>query len=132
MLIRKVMKILFTLILVLGFFANNVVMSEVCFCGAGCPHNSQDKANSKLKTPFHNLCHSGLCKGCDIEKGNKIKAGDFSETTFQIKTINSISKIYTFYDCYYQNIVVKILDFIDPRTTAATSTIFLQNLSIRC
>jgi hypothetical protein len=133
MLIRKVMKILFTLIIELGFFANSVVISEFCFCGTGCPYSLQNNTNAKIKTLFHGQCPPGQCKSCDIEYyNNKVKASNSSKTTFQIKILNPISKIYTFSDPYCQNIVVKILAFVDTRVMATPSTIFLQNLSILC
>jgi len=132
MLIGKVMKILFTLFFVLGFFANSVVMSEFCFCGTGCPYTLQNNTNAKINTLFHGHCPPGQCKNCDIKYyNNKVKASNSNKTTFRIIILNTTSDISILADHSCPNIAVKNLAFVNPHITATSSPIFLQNLSIR-
>ena len=132
MLNRKAMKILFKLLFMLVFFANHVVMPEVCFCGTCCPYSLQNNANAKVKTLFHDPCPPGKCNGCDIVYYNKVKASNFHKSTFRITNLSATSFLpnLSYYSC--PKIAFNNPVFFDTPLAGPSLPIFLQNLSIRC
>jgi len=73
-------KLLVAVFVILGFSANSM-MAGFCLCGQACSHNPEDGWAGKAGPPFHHRCCWGLCKSCNIEKGQ----------AFTISSTNNVS-----------------------------------------
>jgi hypothetical protein len=115
----------------LGVFANNV-FAEACFCGNTCLHSIQTRAKTKANFLIHLRCSGNLCKSCNLETGQILKAVNSETKNFNIKifdtaliilTLIDYSSVYhTFEDfglCYKYEIIISL-------------PVYLQNLSILC
>jgi hypothetical protein len=69
---QRASKPLVAVFVILGIFANSM-MAGFCLCGQACSHNPEDGWSGKASSPFHNRCCWGLCKSCNIEKGQAFK-----------------------------------------------------------
>ena len=124
-------KILVALLLAFGVFANSV-LAEACFCGQACPHGLQAKAKLKVDFLFHMRCSGTLCKSCDMEKGQKLKAANSATQTYHVKTFDTVFILPAFLDFPSTYHIPKEFDAFYSYGIIPSSSIYLQNLSILC
>ena len=127
---RKIFKISVALFLVLGVFANSA-LAEACFCGQACFHGLQPKAKIKVNFLFHMRCSGTLCKSCDLEKGQELKAANSATRTLNVKILDTaiLSTLFDYPSTYH---ILKDFDTFCARRAIPSSPIYLQNLSILC
>ena len=128
---RKTFNILVALFLLLAVFANSS-MAGACFCGQACVHVLQPKAKAKAKILFHMLCPGSLCKSCDLENGQTLKAANASIHKLDMKIHHNtfiLSNIHNYSPAYQ---IVKEFESICTCRLISSSPIYLQNLSILC
>ena len=128
---RKTFKILVALFLVLGVFANSA-LAEACFCGQACLHGLQSKAKIKVNFLFHMRCSGTLCKSCDLEKGQTLKAANSATRTLNVKTLDTAFILSTLLDYPSTNHIFKDFDSFYACATVPSSPIYLQKLSLLC
>jgi hypothetical protein len=128
---RKTFNILVALFLILGVFTNSA-FAEACLCGQACLHGLQPKAKVKVNFLPHMRCSATLCKSCDLEEGQTLKAANSATQTTNVKILDTAFILSTFFD--YPSTYHSLKDFNSfyPCETAPSSPIYLQNLSLRC
>ncbi len=128
---RKTFKIFVALFLALGVFANSV-LAGACFCGQACLHGLQPKAKTKVNILFHLRCSGALCKSCDLEKGQTLKAAGSASRTLNVKILDTTAILST--DLDYSSTYHRLRDFgsFYACGTVPFSPIYLQTLSLIC
>lgn len=124
--------VIITLILIICFLANHVVLSAFCLCGPDCSNALKNNDTAKVKSLFHGHCPPGKCKGCDIKYFNKLKSFNSYRGAFEIRSLNAISVLSNLSDYSCPNIASNNLVFFDTHLTTGSLPVYLQNLSIRC
>ncbi|MFC1516704.1 hypothetical protein ACFL7E_08110 [Thermodesulfobacteriota bacterium] len=128
---RKTLNILVALFLALGVFANSA-MAEACFCGQTCLHSLQPKAKLKVNFLFHMRCSGTLCKSCDLEKGQTLKAANSASQTLNVKMLDTAFTLSTALDYSSTSHILKDFGSFYTRGTFPFSPIYLQKLSLLC
>ena len=128
---RKTFNILVALFLVLAVFANSP-MAGACFCGQTCLHGLQPNAKTKVNILFHMLCPGYLCKSCELEKVQTLKAANSAIHKLNVKILDTAFILSTLHDfpCTYP--IFKDFDSFYTCRSIPSSPIYLQNLSILC
>jgi hypothetical protein len=128
---RKTFNIVVALFLALGVFANSA-LAEACLCGQACLHSLQPKAKTKINFLFHMRCSGTLCKSCDLEKDQTLKAANSATQTLNVKILDTAFILSTLLD--YPSIyhILKDFDSFYACGTVPSSPIYLQKLSLRC
>jgi len=67
----------------------NGAMAEACFCGQTCRHALQAKTKIKINSLFHMRCLGTLCKSCDLEEGQTLKATNTVTQTLNVKILDA-------------------------------------------
>jgi hypothetical protein len=127
---RKTFNILVALFLVLAVFANSP-MAGACFCGQACLHGLQPKTETKVKILFHMLCPGYLCKSCESEKVQTLKAANSATQKLNVKILDTAFILSTLHDSFYTYHILKFDSFYTCGIIPS-SPIYLQNLSILC
>jgi len=128
---RKTFNILVALFLAFGVFANSA-LAEACFCGQACLHGLQPEAKIKVNFLFHMRCSGALCKSCDLEKGQTLKAANSATQTLNVKILDTAFILSTPLDYPSTYHVIKGFDSICNYRAIPSAPIFLQNLSVLC
>lgn len=131
MVYRKTFNILVALFLLLAVFTNSA-MAGACFCGQACLHSLQPKAKTKVNILFHMLCIGYLCKSCELEKVQTLKAASSSTHKLNVKILDTAfipSTLHDFPSTYH---ILKNFDSFYTYRAIPSSPIYLQNLSILC
>lgn len=131
MVYRKTFNILVALFLLLAVFANSA-MAGACFCGQACLHGLQPKAKTKGNILFHMLCTGYLCKSCEFEKSQTLKATNSAIHKLIVKIYDTAFTLSTFHDFHSTYHTPKDFESFCPCRLTPSSPIYLQNLSIRC
>lgn len=128
---RRIFNLLVALLLVLGVFANSA-LAEACFCGEDCLNGLQPKAKVKVNFLFHLRCSGPLCKSCDLEKGQTLKAANSAARTFNVKILDTALILSTL--LYYLSTYNIFKDFNSFYACgkAPSAPIYLQKLSLLC
>jgi len=124
---RKTFNILVALFLVLAVFANSP-LAGACFCGQSCLHGLQTKVN----IPFHMRCPGYLCKSCELEKSQTLKATNSAIHKLIVKIQNTAFILSTFHNFPSTYHVIKDFDSFCTYRAIPSSPIYLQNLSFLC
>ena len=85
---QKVFKTLIALFLILSVFAN-IALAEFCFCGKACLHGPRSKTKIKVNSLFHLRCPGTLCKSCNLEKGQTLRAANSATQTLNVKILDT-------------------------------------------
>jgi len=128
---RKTFNILVAVFLFLAVFTNSA-MAWACFCGQSCLHDLQPKAKTKVNILFHMLCPGYLCKSCELEKSQTIKAANSAIHKLNVKFHVAAFILSTFDDFPSTNHIFKVFDSFCTCGVIPSSPIYLQNLSILC
>jgi len=126
---RKAPDTVIALLLILGVFTNSA-LSEACFCGETCLHYLQPDA--KANSPIHMCCSDILCKSCELERGQTIKAANSLNQTFSEKLLDNALVLFPLLDS--PSTSHALVNFESDYTLIAISSspIYLQDLSILC
>lgn len=124
-------KTLITLFLILGIFINGL-MTEFCFCGQACLRGLQPTAKIKVNSLFHSRCPGTLCKSCNLEKGQTLKAVNSTTQTFNVKTFDTRFILPTLPEYPSTNDIFKDFHSFCAYLTVPHSPIYLLKLSLRC
>ena len=128
---RKTFNILIALFLVLGVFANSV-LAETCFCGQACLHGLKPKAKINLNFLFHMRCPGTMCKSCDLEKGQTLKAPTSATKAPNAKILDTTFILSNLLDYPFPNNILKDFGSFYTCGTVPFSPIYLQKLSLLC
>ena len=128
---QKVFKTLIALFLILSVFAN-IALAEFCFCGKACLHGPRSKTKIKVNSLFHLRCPGTLCKSCNLEKGQTLRAANSATQTLSLKTIDTGFIIFTLPDYPSTNHILKDLDSFYACIRVPSSPIYLQKHSLLC
>ena len=128
---RKTFNILVALFLILAVFANSS-MAGACFCGQACLHGLQPKAKIKVIFLFHMLCPGYLCKSCELEKVQTLKAANSATQKLNVKILDTAFILSTLHDSPSTYHILKDFDSFCTYRAIPSSPIYLQNLSILC
>ena len=131
MTVQRVMSISLALLLVVGICSNGA-MSEACFCGEACLHSLQAKAEVRVSSSFHKRCPGSLCKSCNLENGQTLKAAYSSTRTRNDKIFYTTSIIII--SCDYPSIshTINGVGSFHACGIVPSPPIYLQNLSLLC
>ena len=124
-------KTLIPLLLILGIFINGL-MAEFCFCGQACLHGLQPQAKIRVNSLFHLRCPGTLCKSCNFEKGQTLKAANSASQTLSVKALDTGFILSTLPDYPTTNHVLMDFDSFYAYITVPSSPIYLIKLSLRC
>jgi hypothetical protein len=128
----KISKVLLILFLLLGIFANSV-MTEICFCGEACSHDSRDNEEKKANFPFHNHCVGSHCKRCNLEDGQTLKGRILSSPDVSYKLFDTNLLIFTLPTYYLDNhIIWGFTTDIYAFEKVQSLPLFLNNCSLLC
>ncbi len=126
----RVFRMLLVLFLALGIFANGV-MAEACFCGEACLHGLQDKAKTRVSSPFHNRCSGSHCNSCNLEDGQTLKAANSSTSTGNLIILDTSFIILILTDYHSNKQFIKgFCSRIYACVKVQSSPTYLQNLSL--
>lgn len=127
----KLNRILTTLFLLL-IFCTSSVYADACFCGNTCFNGFSPVSKKKTNILFHMRCMGNLCKSCNLENGQMLKAPNTKTQMFNIKIFYAEFILFSHLD--YTSIYHAIEDFDSFYTfkTIVSPPIYLQNLSILC
>ena len=128
---QKTFKIVIAFFLVLGIFTGTT-LADACFCGSACLHALQPKAKIKGYFLFHMRCPSSLCKSCDLEKGQVLKAAGSASHMLHVINFDTAFILSPFSDDPSNHQILKNIDSSYACGTVPTSPIYLQTLSILC
>jgi hypothetical protein len=128
---QKTFKILFALLLAFGVFTNSA-LAEACFCGQACLHGLQPKAMTKINFLFHMRCSGTVCKSCDLEKGQTIKAANSAKQAPNVKILDTAFILSTLLAYPSANDILKEFDSFYACGTVPSSLIYLQNIPLLC
>jgi hypothetical protein len=117
--------------LVLGVFANSA-LAEVCFCGEACLHGLQPDAEIKVNFLFHMRCSGIPCKGCQLEKGQTLKAVNSRHQPLNVKILDNALIPSAFLVSPSTCLILRNPCSPSNRGAIASSPVYLQNLSILC
>ena len=119
------------LFLLMGIWTNSV-MGEVCLCGQACRHSLQSKLEAGVNSPFHMPCCGTNCNGCNIEKGQTLKAANTLTPTGSVKIFDTTHIISALVDDPVPIHIVKDFGVFYACGTLPSIPIYLQNLSLLC
>jgi len=126
---RKAPNTLIALFLILGVFTSSA-LSETCFCGETCLHYPQPHA--KANSPIHMRCSGIPCKGCDLERGQALRAVDSVNPTWCAKLLDNALFLFTLFESPSTSHALVNVESSYSLRTIPSSPIYLQNLSILC
>jgi hypothetical protein len=95
-------------------------------------HGLQTKAKIKVNFLFHMRCSGTLCKSCDLEKGQTLKAANSAARTLNVKILDTAFILSTLLDYPSTYHILKDFDTFCTCRAIPSSPIYLQNLSILC
>lgn len=128
---RKLIKILTTLFLLLNIFANSA-FAEACFCGNPCFDGLYPVSKKKANILFHMRCMGKLCKSCNLENGQILKAANPTNRMSSVKIFDTESIIVAHSDFPSIYHATENFDSFYICKTIVSPPIYLQNLSILC
>jgi len=128
---RKTYSLFVALFLVLSIFATSA-FAEACFCGQACLHGLQPKPKKLFNFPFHKRCPDTLCKSCDLEKGQKLKAANASTRTPNVKIYDTAVILSVPFDFPSKYQILKDVNSFYTCETVPSSPIYLQKSSLLC
>ena len=128
---QRVLNTLIPLSLIFGIFMNGV-MADFCLCGQACLHGLQDKSAGKVNLPFHYRCCGAVCRSCNIETGQTIKAVNTIATTYNVKIFDITTIISVLVE--YPSTIHRPKDFgfFYACGAVSSSQIYQQNLPLLC
>lgn len=126
---RKAPNTLIALLLILGVFTSSA-LSETCFWGDACLHYPQ--LDAKANSPIHMRCSGIPCKGCELERGQALKAVNSENQVFDEKLLENALFPVTHRDSAFTSHALRNFEPSDKFRAIPSSPIYLQNLSILC
>lgn len=127
---RKRNRFVVALFLLCTVFASNA-LAGACFCGQACMHGLQSKAKIKVNLPFHVRCSGTLCKSCNLEESQTLKAANSAAWTHHVKIIDT-AMVCTLADCPTTYHILNDSNLFSTWRANPSTPIYLQNLSILC
>ncbi len=125
----KILRLFFVKFLIIGFFANNLLV-QACFCGDACLYGLQSKAKTRLDFLFHNRCPGTLCISCNLEDTQTLKGTNAADSAAQLKTLNTPFILFNFSNDQPKIIFIKIFfSRLNKYLKVQSPPMYLQNRS---
>jgi len=121
---------LLVLFLVVAIHASGIT-AEVCLCGQSCSHVLQEDALKEKADPFfHKRCPGSVCKGCNLEKGQTLKAVTISSSDIDFKASDAPWIASAFADAGSHYRVLNEIAHAHAAAAFPSFPIHLRNLSL--
>lgn len=126
---RNKLNTVVTFFLILCVFANSA-LAEACFCGQACLKSLKTEEKTKMDVPFHMRCTDPLCKSCDIERGQTLKAVNSATHNLKVRALDTDCVLTTLLEYPPMIHTLKDFDSFHAFGTVPVLPIYLQKLAL--